>query len=68
MRKNMCVLIFVLKFIANLIVKIAIKLANLRKKMYFCIVLIIDTMQIQLLKYDNYEQYNYHLYNLPTRR
>ena len=66
MRKNMCVLIFVLKFIANLIVKIAIKLANLRKKMYFCIVLIIDTMQIQLLKYDNYEQYNDYIYNIPN--
>lgn len=62
------VLNFIIKIIPKIIVKNAIKLANLRKKMYFCTVLIINTVQIQLLKYDNYEQYNYHLYDLPTRR
>ncbi len=37
---------FILKIIPKIIVKNAIKLANLRKKMYFCTVLIINTMQI----------------------
>lgn len=40
------VLNFILKIIPKIIVKNAIKLANLRKKMYFCTVLIINTMQI----------------------
>lgn len=37
---------FILKIIPKIIVKNAIKLANLRKKMYFCSVLIINTLQI----------------------
>lgn len=40
------VLNFILKIIPKIIVKNAIKLANLRKKMYFCSVLIINTLQI----------------------
>jgi len=42
------VLNFILKIIPKIIVKNAIKLANLRKKMYFCTVLIINTMQISI--------------------